>query len=236
MAVATLPTTCDTPVDITTSFFDVVDSCIVRGSANSATLDARACSGITNDAETGKIDTRGRDEHTMSTGTEASPEQLLDELVREHSDAVYRVAYSVVRDSALAEDVAQDAILKAWRALPTFRGDSSLRSWVLRITHNTAISTLRKRREELRDPALLPEQESRSSTESEAVQHLSIEAFEEALNQLDELSRSIIVLREVEGLSYDEIAELVGVPLPTVKTRLLRGRRVLASALSDWKQ
>lgn len=178
---------------------------------------------------------RGQLTHTMETQTDASPEQLLDELVREHLDAVYRVAFSVVRDSALAEDVAQDAILKAWRALPTFRGDSSLRSWVLRITHNTAISTLRKRREELRDPAMLPEQESRSSTEAEAVQHLSIDAFEEALDQLDELSRSIIVLREVEGLSYDEIAEMLNVPLPTVKTRLLRGRRVLASALTDWK-
>lgn len=172
----------------------------------------------------------------MTTTTEATPEQLLDELVREHLDAVYRVAFSVVRDSALAEDVAQDAILKAWKALPTFRGESSLRSWVLRITHNMAISTLRKRREELRDPSLLPEEESRTSTEAEAVQHLTMDAFEAALDQLDELSRSIIVLREVEGLSYDEIAELVGVPLPTVKTRLLRSRRILASALSDWKQ
>ncbi len=183
-----------------------------------------------------RVNQRDCDMTSMETKAEATPEQLLDELVREHLDSVYRVAYSVVRDAALAEDVAQDAILKAWRALPTFRGDSSLRSWVLRITHNTAISTLRRRREEIRDPALLPEQESRSSTESEAVQHLSMEAFEEALGQLDELSRSIIVLREVEGLSYEEIADLVGVPLPTVKTRLLRGRRVLASALSDWKQ
>ena len=190
---------------------------------------------VTIGAESDRFEQRGQHVRNMETKADASPEQLLDELVREHLDAVYRVAFSVVRDSALAEDVAQDAILKAWRALPTFRGESSLRSWVLRITHNTAISTLRKRREELRDPALLPEQESRSSTEAEAVGRLSIDAFEEALDQLDELSRSIIVLREVEGLSYDEIADMLGVPLPTVKTRLLRGRRVLASALTDWK-
>lgn len=191
---------------------------------------------VTNVVDPTKSYRQGHDSPTMTTTTEATPEQLLDELVREHLDAVYRVAFSVVRDSALAEDVAQDAILKAWKALPTFRGESSLRSWVLRITHNMAISTLRKRREELRDPSLLPEEESRTSTEAEAVQHLTMDAFEAALDQLDELSRSIIVLREVEGLSYDEIAELVGVPLPTVKTRLLRSRRILASALSDWKQ
>ena len=171
----------------------------------------------------------------MDTPDEQTPEQLLEELVRDHLDAVYRVAYSVVRDSALAEDVSQDAILKAWRALPTFRGDSSLRSWVLRITHNTAISTLRKRREELRDPSLLPEHESVSTTEGEAVGRLSIDAFEDALNQLDDLSRSIVVLREIEGLSYDEISHMLEVPLPTVKTRLLRSRRVLAAALEDWR-
>lgn len=166
---------------------------------------------------------------------ERSPEELLDELVREHLDAVYRVAYSVVRDAALAEDVSQDAILKAWRALPTFRGESSLRSWVLRITHNTAISTLRKRREELRDPDLLPERETLSTTEQQVEGRMSIGAFEDALNQLDELSRSIVVLREIEGFSYDEISKMLDVPLPTVKTRLLRSRRVLATALEDWR-
>ncbi len=170
-----------------------------------------------------------------SMDTSLTPEQQLEELVRHHLDAVYRVAYSVVRDNALAEDVAQDAILKAWKALPTFRGDSSLRSWLLRITHNTAISTLRKRREEIRDPDLLPERETSMTTEHQVVDRMSIDAFEEALNQLDELSRSIVVLREVEGLSYDEIANMLDVALPTVKTRLLRARRVLAAALDEWR-
>lgn len=169
------------------------------------------------------------------TTTELTPTEQLESLVKDHLDAVYRVAFSVVRDSALAEDVSQDAILKAWKALPSFRGESSLRSWVLRITHNTAISTLRKRREEVRDPDLLPEAASSSSTEQDVVESMSIDAFEEALNQLDELSRSIVVLREVEGMSYDEVAETLEIPLPTVKTRLLRARRVLATALEDWR-
>jgi len=171
----------------------------------------------------------------LAMDTTLTPEEQLEELVRDHLDAVYRVAYSVVRDNSLAEDVAQDAILKAWKALPTFRGDSSLRSWLLRITHNTAISTLRKRREEVRDPDLLPERETSMTTEHQVVDRLSMDAFEKALHQLDDLSRSIVVLREVEGLSYEEIATILEVGLPTVKTRLLRSRRVLAAALGEWR-
>lgn len=169
------------------------------------------------------------------TTDSSTPVEQLEELVREHLDAVYRVAYSVVRDSALAEDVAQDAILKAWKALPTFRGESSLRSWMLRITHNTAISTLRRRREDVRDPDQLPERRARSTTEKQVVDALSIDAFEEALDKLDDLSRSIVVLREVEGMTYEEISETLDVPLPTVKTRLLRARRALATALEGWR-
>ncbi|MDW3175755.1 MAG: RNA polymerase sigma factor [Acidimicrobiia bacterium] len=177
----------------------------------------------------------GRDRSSNTMPTDLTPEQQLEELVRDHLDAVYRVAFSVVRDSALAEDVSQDAILKAWNALPTFRGESTLRSWLLRITHNTAISTLRRRREELRDPNLLPERPSSSTTESAVEGRLSVDAFEAALDQLDDLSRSIVVLREIEGFSYDEIADILEVALPTVKTRLLRARRILASALEEWR-
>lgn len=176
-----------------------------------------------------------RDSASKKMPADLSPEEQLEELVRDHLDAVYRVAFSVVRDAALAEDVSQDAILKAWNALPSFRGDSSLRSWLLRITHNTAISILRRRREEVRDPALLPERENSSSTEVQVVDRLSIDAFEAALDGLDELSRTIVVLREIEGLSYDEIADILDVGLPTVKTRLLRSRRILAAALEGWR-
>lgn len=158
----------------------------------------------------------------------------MEELVREHSDAVYRVALSVTRDPILAEDVSQDALIKAWQALPTFRGDSPLRNWVLRITHNTAISTLRKRRDELRDPDQLPERMAHGSVESKVQDRLALQRFEEALQDLDELSRSIVVLREVEGLSYGELCDVLDLPMPTIKTRLLRARRQLAHALEGW--
>lgn len=173
---------------------------------------------------------------SSKAATESDPE-LLHKLVVDHADAVYRLALSVVRDSALAEDVAQDTMVKAWLALPSFRGDSSLRSWVMRIAHNTAISTLRTRRAAVTDPADLPERVSISdrTVERKVESDEAMEAFVEALDHLDDLSRSIVVLREVEGMAYDEISRVLSVPLPTVKTRLLRARRKLSSVLREWE-
>lgn len=163
------------------------------------------------------------------------PNQL-HELVVEHGDAVYRLALSIVRDNALAEDIAQDTLVKAWLALPSLRSDTSLRSWVLRIAHNTAISTLRTRRAVVIDPHEFPDQVTspERSVENRVQSGEVMDEFVAALDTLDDLSRSIVVLRELEGLSYDEIAEVLGVPLPTVKTRLLRSRRKLGSVLREW--
>lgn len=173
-----------------------------------------------------------------TAGTHSEPPGAvlqLEELMLEHAEAAYRVALSVTRNPHLAEDVTQDAMLKAWQALPTFRGDSPLRNWVLRITRNTAISALRKRRELLHDPAELPEKPTEHSVERQAHGRMALDAFETALHELDELTRSIVVLREVEAMSYADIAQLLEVPLPTVKTRLLRARRQLASSLEGWR-
>jgi RNA polymerase sigma-70 factor (ECF subfamily) len=159
----------------------------------------------------------------------------LEQLILLHGEAVYRVALSVVRDPMSAEDVAQEALLKAWQALPGYRGEAPLRSWLLRITHNTAVSWLRKRREEPLDPQLFPERAPSDSTEHAVERRAAMAAFEHALAGLDDLSRSIIVLRELEGLAYEDIAEVLGVPLPTVKTRLLRARRLLSTSLEGWR-
>lgn len=162
--------------------------------------------------------------------------QALHDLVVEHGDAVYRLALSIVRDSALAEDIAQETLVKAWLALPTLRSNTSLRSWVLRITHNTAISTLRTRRAVVVDPQEMPEGATtpERSVENRVQGGEVMNDFVKALDELDDLSRSIVVLREVEDLSYEEIGSVMNVPLPTVKTRLLRARRKLGAALREW--
>lgn len=174
---------------------------------------------------------------TASPAEQGGDPEELHRLVTEHSDAIFRLALSVVRDRALAEDIAQETLVKAWLALPNFRGESSLRGWVLRIAHNTAVSTLRRRRAVVVDPHELPEEAESSdrSVESRVMQGAAMDEFVEALDLLDDLSRSVVVLREIDGLSYEEIAEILEIPMPTVKTRLLRARRRLGNTLRDWQ-
>ena len=151
-------------------------------------------------------------------------------LVRAHAAAMYRVAVAIVRDAAMAEDVVQEAVLRAWDNLDTFRGEGPVRNWLLRITHNVAVSELRRSREQPWDPRRLPEQPV-AGPERRLVAVSELEEVGRALESLDELSRSILALRVNEELSYQEIADTLGISLGQVKIRLLRTRRKLAAAV-----
>jgi RNA polymerase sigma-70 factor, ECF subfamily len=162
-------------------------------------------------------------------------DRQLTHLIDEHASAVYHVAYGVLRDPGLAEDVVQDTMIKAWRSLGQFRGDSSTRTWVLRIAHNTAIDALRRRRERSTAPHDLPDGDGSTLDDParRAEGRADVELLRRALAGIDELSRTIVVLREVEGLSYQEIADTLEIPIATVKTRLLRARRALDAAVRN---
>ncbi|MGI9578951.1 MAG: RNA polymerase sigma factor [Microthrixaceae bacterium] len=157
----------------------------------------------------------------------------LDALIEEHAAAAFRVANGILRNPTLAEDAVQETMIKAWQSLPRFRGDSSLRSWILRIAHNTSISMLRRRRERVMAPEDLPETAGGIDPARSSAALEDLRTVRGALESLDELSRSVVILREVEGMTYAEIAETLQVAVPTVKTRLLRARRKLADALEN---
>lgn len=161
--------------------------------------------------------------------TTTTADESVRTLIEEHGAAIYRLAVSIVRDPALAEDVTQETFIRAWQHRDTYRGDAPVRRWLLRITHNVAVSTLRTLREEVRDPSTLPDQQV--DLVAPAVE--SRMAVHEALARLDPLSRSIVILREIEGLSYAEIGEVLGAPLPTVKTRLFRARAFLRETTEE---
>ncbi|MFG3690205.1 RNA polymerase sigma factor [Micromonospora sp. NPDC047740] len=161
--------------------------------------------------------------------TTVKSDEVVRAMVDQHGSAVYRLAVSIVRDPALAEDVAQETFIKAWRHRDTFRGAAPVRHWLLRIAHNVAVSTLRGLREEARDPSTLPGRHG-DLVESVVANRMAVK---EALARLDPLSRSIVVLREMEGLNYAEISEVLGVALPTVKTRLFRARATLRALTGE---
>lgn len=162
-----------------------------------------------------------------------------DELVTELTalaPLLFRVAMSIVRNRSLAEDVVQETLVKAWTNLDKFRGDAPFRVWVIRIANNTAISMLRKQRDQPTDPVTMSEVlAGGAGPDRNAEGRAMVGQLWVALDRLDPLSRAIVVLREIEGMSYEDIAEALDVALPTVKTRLFRARRELSLRLEAWR-
>ncbi len=156
-------------------------------------------------------------------------------LVAEHSAAVYRLARSVVRDPGLSDDATQETFIKVWKHRDEFRGDGSMRGWILRIAHREAIAALRRQRDTPTEHSALDHEADQITVGRLVEGRVALEGFRKALDTLDELSRAILVLREVEGLTYEEIAATVDVPVPTVKSRLLRARRSMAISLEGWR-
>jgi RNA polymerase sigma-70 factor (ECF subfamily) len=168
-----------------------------------------------------------------------SPRPRTDELVSELTSLaplLFRVAMSIVRNRSLAEDVVQETLVKAWTNLDKFRGDAPFRVWVIRIANNTAISMLRKQRDQPTDPVMMSEVlAGGAGPDRNAEGRAMVDQLWRALDRLDPLSRAIVVLREIEAMSYEDIAEALDVALPTVKTRLFRARRELALRLEEWR-
>jgi RNA polymerase sigma-70 factor (ECF subfamily) len=163
-----------------------------------------------------------------------NPEDLRA-VINRHAAAVYRVARSIVHDPALADDVVQETMLKAWRNSPVPPGEEIPRNWLLKVARNTAISLLRTRREDLHGPDTLPEGTGGPSTTRTVEGRHQLDDLWKAMEQLDEDARALIILEEVDDLSYEEIAQTLDLPLPTVKTRLFRARKALKDAMKEWR-
>jgi len=162
------------------------------------------------------------------------------ELVKRFERPVFALILRMVRDHGLAEDLAQEAFVKAFRALDSFHLDRKFSSWVFKIAHNTAIDYLRRSTpdevpletegEGLDPLETLPAPEV-EGPERQAERRDLREAFEACLLRLRPDYREVLVLRFQEGLSYDEIAEICDLPMGTVKTHLHRARKQLSEEM-----
>jgi RNA polymerase sigma-70 factor (ECF subfamily) len=162
-------------------------------------------------------------------------------LVERHRDIVLRVATRVV-GPADAEDVAQDAFLRAFHRLGRFRGDAAFRSWLLQITHNAALDALGRGRRTVPESdvgADIPDSESARIPAQRLEQRERSQRLRAKITTLTPAHRAVLVLRDIEGLAYDEIAEVTETPVGSVKGRLHRARGELIDLLRhntyDWE-
>lgn len=171
----------------------------------------------------------GERESEWIARAQAGDKAAYGQIVQRYQRLVISVAYHQGLDLAAAEDAAQEAFIKAWLALPRFRqpagrASGGLRAWLCRIAINTAADIRRRTRptDELDEDA--PDDES--DPEAQAETRATIQVMRRALAQLPPASRAALTLREYEGLSYAEIADVLGIPLGTVMSRLnyARGR------------
>ncbi len=163
-----------------------------------------------------------------------------DELVNSYSGRVANIAYSLLSDREDALDVAQEVFIKVHRSIDSFRGESSVSTWIYRITKNVCTDILRKRKSNIisldNDDENEPKTEiadESTAPEQVAERNAQIKAVQEAISQLDDNMRIIITLCDINGLSYDETAKILNCPMGTVKSRLYRARKNLRKILSQ---
>ncbi|MBX9895232.1 MULTISPECIES: RNA polymerase sigma factor RpoE [unclassified Nitrosomonas] len=173
---------------------------------------------------------------------QAGDKHAFDLLVIKYQRKLARLLSQFIRDSAEVEDVTQEAFIKAYRALPSFRGDSAFYTWLYRIGINTAKNFLVSQGRKLptlqgfenedgddfEDSGLLKEM---NTPESELMSQQIAQTVNQTLDSLPEELRTAIVLREIDGLSYEEIANIMNCPIGTVRSRIFRAREAISEQL-----
>jgi len=168
--------------------------------------------------------------------------KAFDLLVLKYQRKIMRLLSRMIRDQAEVEDVAQEAFIKAYRALPQFRGDSAFYTWLYRIAINTARNWLASNSRRPSTPSSYENEDGETfdemdnltdntTPESELASRQIAQTVNKAIEDLPEDLRTAIVLREIEGMSYEDIAQSMNCPIGTVRSRIFRAREAIATKL-----
>jgi len=199
---------------------------------------------------TGAI-TIGAEDAVLTTELQAGSEEAFALLISQYQTSVFSLVSRILNDPTDAADTTQDVFIKVFRGIRNFHGESSLRTWIYRIALHEASnqrrwwSRHRGREVTIEAPTSSGKDDSspclkdmlvdRRDSPYEMAAHEEIRCkVEEALRQLPEPFRTVVILRDLEGLAYDEIAEIMGAQLGTIKSRLVRGRTMLRQRLADY--
>ena len=170
--------------------------------------------------------------------------QAFDLLVLKYQSRLISTAFRFVKDIHIAEDLVQESFIKSFNSLASFREDSSFYTWIYRITVNTSKNFLvsKKRKNELLSSDISEDQTYEIEYEDTDTPEDLLQASQlkklitETIDQLGEDTKTALTLRELDGLSYEEIAKVVNCPVGTVRSRIFRGREVVDEAISQYKQ
>jgi RNA polymerase sigma-70 factor (ECF subfamily) len=181
----------------------------------------------------------------MTTTEAAAQRDRFEQEALQHLDALYRTALRMTRNPSDAEDLVQDALVRAYRFYDRFEPGTNFRAWLFKILTNTYINTYRRKQgrpqesslEDTEDFFLYNQLSSDgdrvTDVEDTVLDRLGADAIQRAIDELPPQFRTTVQLADVEGLSYAEVAEATGVAKGTVMSRLFRGRRLLQRALWD---
>lgn len=179
------------------------------------------------------------DDPTLIRRTLRGDRMAFGDLVSRYQDRLYHVVFRLVAHAEDARDVVQEAFINAYESLDRFQGDSQFYTWLYRIAVNAAISHQRKRREtvslEQGGRASIPEpfDESFDHRPGDAIERAEVERLlHDGLQQLSEDFRTVLVLRDLDGQKYEQIAEVLNLPIGTVRSRIHRARLELRSILA----
>ncbi len=181
-------------------------------------------------------------DHQLVERAQRGDKHAFELLVIKYQRKLARLLSRFIRDPGEVEDVTQEAFIKAYRALPTFRGESAFYTWLYRIGVNTAknyLVAMRRRaptmtevnNEEAEDIEEGQQLKDMNTPENELMSRQVAETVNLTLQELPEELRTAITLREIEGLSYEEIAQVMNCPIGTVRSRIFRAREAIAERL-----
>jgi len=180
------------------------------------------------------------DDNRLITDCLGGNSAAFGELVRRHQDRLYNTIFRLVDNHEDAYDVVQDAFLAAYQSLDSFKGDSLFFTWLYRIAVNTAISFKRKKRVMVRidttgtgsQPVIEPFDQSQETRPGHALEQAEQEQrVQQALARVSTEHRTVLILKDMEGQKYEDMAEMLGVPIGTIRSRLHRARLELREIL-----
>ena len=177
------------------------------------------------------------DERSMIERASGGDPEAFNRLMEVHERRMYAVAPRMCANREDAQDCLQEAMLRVYRAIGSFKGESSFSTWLYRITMNTCLDELRRRKnkqstslDDLLDEGWAPS-DDRSSPEKHAVRVETARALQQTIQELPEDMRAAVVLRDIQGYSYEEIAQILDINVGTIKSRISRGREKLREKL-----